>query len=107
MNRLPWAKLTTRVTPKITVSPAAVRNRVTDPARPVRNWMVMKVIRWWRGWLFRTSPRRPHRPYLGVRRQIGRAVGIAPRRDHPLAVLQRRLADEGAKRSLVIQGAIG
>ena len=33
----PWAKLTTRVTPKITVSPAATRNSEEAPASPVRS----------------------------------------------------------------------
>lgn len=39
MNRLPWEKFTTRVTPKMTVNPAATRNSDDAPARPVSNWM--------------------------------------------------------------------
>ena len=35
MHRLPWAKFTTRVTPKITVSPADTRNSDDADASPV------------------------------------------------------------------------
>jgi len=38
MNSEPCAKLTTRVTPKISVSPAATRNSAEAEARPFRNW---------------------------------------------------------------------
>ena len=34
----PCAKLTTRVTPKISVRPAATRNSDDAPARPLRSW---------------------------------------------------------------------
>ena len=34
----PCAKLTTRVTPKISVRPAATRNSADAPARPFRSW---------------------------------------------------------------------
>ena len=34
----PCAKLTTRVTPKINVRPAATRNSADAPARPFRSW---------------------------------------------------------------------
>src|SRR5512141_279111 len=34
----PWAKFTTRVTPKISDNPAATRNSAEAPARPLRSW---------------------------------------------------------------------
>ena len=43
MHRLPWLKLTTRVTPKITVSPAATRNSADAPASPVSSWTRMSL----------------------------------------------------------------
>src|ERR1700712_4939482 len=47
MYREPWAKFTTRVTPKITVSPAAIRKSEDALASPVRNWTRMKpTVRW-------------------------------------------------------------
>ena len=38
MNSEPCAKLTMRVTPKISVRPAATRNSDDADARPLRNW---------------------------------------------------------------------
>ena len=42
MVRLPWAKFTTRVTPKITVSPAATRNSDDALASAVSPWVSRK-----------------------------------------------------------------
>ena len=37
MHRLPWAKFTTRVTPKIIVNPAATRNKDAAEDSPASN----------------------------------------------------------------------
>ena len=37
----PWAKLTMRVTPKMSDRPTATRNSDEAPASPLRNWMAM------------------------------------------------------------------
>ena len=34
----PWLKFTTRITPKMTVNPAATRNSDDAPANPVSSW---------------------------------------------------------------------
>jgi hypothetical protein len=38
MKNEPWAKLTMRVTPKISDSPAATRNSDDAPASPLSSW---------------------------------------------------------------------
>ena len=45
MNSEPWAKLTTRVTPKMTVRPAATRKSEEALASPLRAWTRTVSIR--------------------------------------------------------------
>src|SRR4051812_12360202 len=89
-----------RVTPKITVSPADIRNSETDPERPVRSWLTTKLIAFVGLNLSRAWPERPD---LLISRQVGSAIGIMPVDHNPLAVAHCRLSHEGPQRPLVIQ----
>src|SRR5882672_3033941 len=124
----PCAKLTMRVTPKISDRPTATRNSDEAPARPFSSWTARPAI---------TALVLPHGPgisaclprhpgadwkvasrgtrsvrasqlgYLGVRWKHGRAVDIAERLHHAAALVHRGCADESAHRRLVIRLAIG
>src|ERR1035437_7345409 len=109
MNRLPWEKFTTRVTPKMTVSPAATRNSDDAPERPVRNSMRKASNRFVAllfppiegGGVMRRSPRTQlaHEVVVGQR---GGAADVAPVDHRTLAALQRGAPDIGAERALVV-----
>jgi hypothetical protein len=44
MKKLPWAKLTMRVTPNTSVNPAAIMNSVLAWLRPFKHWISQKLI---------------------------------------------------------------
>src|SRR5687768_8781196 len=99
MNSEPWAKLTMRVTPKMSDSPAARRNSELAPASPFRNCS-------------RTAE--PLTGLLLLRAQLAdflvsglelRPVGVAPVDHHAPAVFLRKLADIGAHGRLVVDAA--
>src|SRR5262245_42998929 len=97
MYNAPCAKFTMRVTPKISDNPAATRKSVEALASPLRNWMTSEDM----------LLRRSELPHLCVRRQELRAVGVAPRGHHALAVLPRCATDIGAHGRLVVERAVG
>src|SRR5215467_7961180 len=97
----PCAKLTMRVTPKMSDNPAATRNSEDALARPLTNWM-------------RRAERvrapllgRPVRPHPVVGRQIVRAARVLPVDHDALAVLHGDPPDVRAHRRLVIERAEG
>src|SRR5205814_3860001 len=102
----PCAKLTMRVTPKISVSPAATRNNADADARPFSSWIVSDAS-------VTQKPRRSgarlfRRSNLANRvvvRQIVFAVRIGPIDHHAFAVLDGGASDECAHRRLVIDRA--
>src|SRR5215472_19204871 len=95
----PCAKLTMRVTPKMSDNPAATRNSEDALARPLTNWMR-------RAERVRASLlRRTVRPHPVVRRQIVGAARVL-RVDHDaLAVLHGDPPNVRAHRRLVIERA--
>src|SRR5262249_52380197 len=96
MYNAPCAKFTMRVTPKISDNPAATRKSVEALASPLRNWMTSEDM----------LLRRAELSHLCVRRQELRAVGVAPRGHHALAVFRRSAADVGAHGRLVVESAV-
>src|SRR4051812_4365209 len=91
--------LTMRVTPKISDRPADRKKSEDAFARPFK------------AWTNRTSSgslllRRPHLPHVGVGRLYRRAVDVAELLHGPGALLDRRLADPGAHRALMVDGAV-
>src|SRR4051812_34642013 len=90
-----------RVTPKISVSPAATMKSEDAPERPVTTCASSEpaerldkaAARLWR---------RPELPYRVVGRQEVLAVVVAPVDHHTLAVAHRGAPDERAHRGLVI-----
>src|ERR1051325_3828219 len=91
--------LTMRVTPKMSERPAARKNSDAAFARPFRAWSA------------RTSSgslllRGAQLPYFGIARLHGGAVDVLEVDHRALALLHRGLADPGAHRALVIDGAI-
>src|SRR5512137_945680 len=104
----PCAKLTTRVTPKISVSPALSRNSVEPYDRPATNWPKIRST-WNRAAcqppasLLRFGRAAPGG--LGLRGQEVRAIGVAPVDHRSPAVTHAELADEGAHRRLVVDAA--
>src|SRR4051812_2730178 len=100
----PCAKLTTRVTPKMSDSPDATRKSVEALARPFRNCATKLDMAPRRA---RRLFRRPQLPHLGVGRLDLRTVHVAERGHDAPAVLQRQAADESAHGRLVIERAVG
>src|SRR5499427_3839755 len=95
MYSAPWAKLTMRVTPKMSDNPAATRNSVEALASPLRNWMTNEDM----------LLRRSELPHLRILRQEPGAVGVAPRGHHALAVFHGGPADVGTHGRLVVERA--
>src|SRR5512137_908957 len=104
----PCAKLTTRVTPKISVNPALSRNSVEPYDRPATNWPKIRST-WNRAAgqppasLLRFGRAAPGG--LGLRGQEVRPIGVAPVDHRSAAVAYAELADEGAHRRLVVDAA--
>src|SRR5437588_516974 len=94
----PCAKLTTRVTPKISDSPEATRNSVDALASPFRNCATK---------LATVSIGRSQLPDFGVARLVLRAVRVPERAHDPLAVVHPEAADEGAHGRLVVERPVG
>src|SRR5271170_7992989 len=100
-----------RVTPKINDRPAPTRNRPDAPASPLSAWnrtpsRVMAGLSSCRekpGW---RSFRRAQLLCFRVGRQHRSAVDIFEVDHHRFAVLQRKLADEGAHGRLVVAAAV-
>src|SRR5690348_11500071 len=93
----PCAKLTIRVTPKISDRPADTRNSDEAAASPFRSWMTKEA---------KVTPRSvggPHLPDLLVARQRVLAVDEAPVGHDALAVLEPDAADIGAHGRLVVE----
>src|SRR5215471_5332820 len=97
----PCAKLTMRVTPKMSDNPAATRNSEDALARPLTNWM--RRAERVRASLLGGAVR-PH-PVVG--RQIVGAARVLPVDHHALAVLHGDPPDVRAHRRLVIERAEG
>src|SRR4051794_8996312 len=108
----PCAKLTMRVTPKISVKPAATRNSAEAPARPFNSWTKNEARDTAGQVQFPedagpdagpkiASVRRPQLLHLVVGWQVILAVGVAPIHHHALAILHRRAAHVGAHRRLM------
>src|SRR4051812_29088127 len=93
----PCAKLTTRVTPKISDRPDAIRNSVDALASPFRNCATKLATVLFGG---------AQLSHFGVARLDLRAVDVAERGHHALAVLHGEAPDEGAHRRLVVERAI-
>src|ERR1700704_998596 len=92
----PWAKLTMRVTPKISDKPADTRNSDEAPARPLRSWTSSAEAVTRELWQQRAQERgraTPSAPLVAgtvrahpiVGRKIARAIGVAPVNHHALA----------------------
>src|SRR6185295_3152523 len=95
----PCAKLTTRVTPKISVRPAATRKRLDADASPFSSWTASEaaVTR------FPSSLGRSEPADGVVGRQVVLAVRVAPVDHHALAVAHGGLADVRAHRRLLVE----
>src|SRR5258705_2553474 len=114
MKNEPCAKLTMRVTPKISDRPAATRNSDEAPARPLRSW-TMKAERVM-GVLAQAqdssapstgSIDRAQLLDLGRARHVPGAVEVAVVDHHALATLVLGAPDEGAHRRLLVFAAVG
>src|SRR2546422_972026 len=96
----PCAKLTMRVTPKISVKPAATRNSADADARPFRSWIV-KLLSVTRDALLG----RPHLADDVIVRLVVLPVGVFPVDHHTLAVLDCGATHVGAHRRLMVDRA--
>src|SRR4029450_12897435 len=116
----PCAKLTTRVTPKISVSPAETRHSAEADASPLRSWIASEAAVTPSGRLPRRhghsrtgtsrasrSLRRSHLAHRLVVGHVVLAVGVFPIDHHTLAILDRGAADVRAHRRLRIDRAKG
>src|SRR5581483_2443835 len=93
----PCAKLTTRVTPKISDSPEAIRNSVDALASPFRNCATKLATVLFGG---------TQLSHFGVARLHLRAVDVPEGGHDALAVLHGEASDVGAHRRLVVDRAI-
>src|SRR5687768_850850 len=99
MNSEPCAKLTMRLTPKISDSPAATRNSELAPASPFRNCSRTAAS------LNPAVSLLPQRADLLLGGLDPGAVDVAPVDHRALAVFLRELADVRAHRRLVVERA--
>src|ERR1051326_4635864 len=105
----PWAKLTMRLTPKMSDSPAARRKSELAPASPFRNCRrtaaPLNPGGSRKAGLKSARLLLPQRADFLVGGLVARAVGVAPIHHHALAVLLRKLPHVGAHRRLVVDRA--
>src|SRR5574337_1781629 len=98
MKNEPCAKLTIRVTPKISVRPAATRNSDAADARPFSSWTASDA----NDTSAPSARGRTQALHDGVGRQVILAVGVMEIDHHALAVTNRKAPDERAHRRLVV-----